>query len=1128
MKKRFLPIGLFSLFILGISLIFLTPTGSDSKKVDQNDRGAQSIAGAKAYFASIRNNQHTGVLDPKDVITSRKQSEVLANYKSGSAKEFTWEELGPDNMGGRTRSVLFDNQDGQSQTLYAGSVTGGVFKSVNLGSTWSKVNLTSGTANLNVSCMIQDAEGTIYAGTGEGLGSADYTAYGELGYEGGFVGKGIFKSDGNDNFTHVDGTEPFVQGEVTEWAYINDLAINNSGNRMYAATHTGLKYASLPGLDNWSSAVKRQIDSSLVFRTMSVDSVVMCDSISFEGDNYVLHGASDWEVTVTGDDTTNTQSTFSEFIAFEEQGNCYDVKINEDGVLFSVFENKIYVSESGDPGKFVNRSIYPDNPDHARMDNIEWTSNVVITDNQGNVLYEESNSATEESDWHTDYLYDFTGHFDVYPHSIDGGRTEFAIAPSDKNIVYAQVAKGTNPHIGSLVGIYISEDAGQSWRIVAPGGSPALNILGDEYGSNSKYYQGDYCNSIIVFPNNPYRVVAGGINMWYGVKVNETGYFQWAKKSESKAPEAISGGGIYDPFYCHADQHCYVFRPANQSQLFVATDGGIFLTEISANGFAFQSLNKNLNVAQFYSLAISSKLNECVGGAQDIGTVYVSGSLGNTNKGGEDLYRQLSFPSIYPEGTDGSSVAFSTLRFNTFEGDEVPPAVFYSKGPLPDQTQSLSSRARRSETLGFDYSLDFLAGAIGDDRFITPMELWESYDNQNSMVDVLWVADKDYDTGDSIIARSSTFLHPFYHVIDEAVSEGDTLYVKDIITNKLFVGVDDEVYMTLESTQFSLNPEWFLISKRQNAGVDGEVQSLAFSGDANYVWAGTNEGRLFRISNVAFAYDHNTADVESPNCIIATDEIILPGEITQAITSIAVDPRNPEQVLITLGNYGNESYVYYCENALDDEPTFVDVQGNLPQMPVYASILELNTEEAIIGTELGVYVSDDPTSGDWYFASGDIGEIPVMALKQQSIYKGSFISTIVDPVTGQATKEHYYGIQNYGDIYAATHGRGVFKVTMPYVGIEEKPVQVMNDLEFDIYPNPATDEIAVNVNLKNEDVLLNIYDLSGKLVVSQEFNNLLNGEQELNINISSMKKGTYLLQLTSENITGTKKLIVVK
>jgi len=32
----------------------------------------------------------------------------------------------------------------------------------------------------------------------------------------------------------------------------------------------------------------------------------------------------------------------------------------------------------------------------------------------------------------------------------------------------------------------------------------------------------------------------------------------------------------------------------------------------------------------------------------------------------------------------------------------------------------------------------------------------------------------------------------------------------------------------------------------------------------------------------------------------------------------------------------------------------------------------------------------------------------------------------------------------------------------------------------------------------------------------------------LNINISSMKKGTYLLQLTSENITGTKKLIVVK
>lgn len=60
---------------------------------------------------------------------------------------------GPDNVGGRTRAILFDKRDATFNTVYAASVAGGIWKSTNLGSTWVKVNQAN--SNLNVSCMAQ-------------------------------------------------------------------------------------------------------------------------------------------------------------------------------------------------------------------------------------------------------------------------------------------------------------------------------------------------------------------------------------------------------------------------------------------------------------------------------------------------------------------------------------------------------------------------------------------------------------------------------------------------------------------------------------------------------------------------------------------------------------------------------------------------------------------------------------------------------------------------------------------------------------------------------------------------------------------------------------------------------------
>ena len=171
--------------------------------------------------------------------------------------------------------------------------------------------------------------------------------------------------------------------------------------------------------------------------------------------------------------------------------------------------------------------------------------------------------------------------------------------------------------------------------------------------------------------------------------------------------------------------------------------------------------------------------------------------------------------------------------------------------------------------------------------------------------------------------------------------------VKDIIQSKFFWAQNNEVYMTTGILNFVGSPTWFQIAE-----ISGIPQSIAYSTDANFLYVGTQEGKLFRMANIAHAFTYKEADVESPYCIIATSEIPIMHasgeENTQAITSVYVDPQNVNNVIITLGNYGNSDYVYLSTNAIDQYPTFTSIQGDpdnggLPQIPVYSSIIEMES-----------------------------------------------------------------------------------------------------------------------------------------------------------------------------------------
>ena len=144
-----------------------------------------------------------------------------------------WTELGPGNIGGRTRAIVIDPAD--TDRLYAASVAGGVWRSTNAGQDWTVLD--DFMSNLAVCCLVMDPAdtNTIYAGTGEGFGNVDAVR-----------GDGIFRTtDGGITWTQLAATA----GNIN-FQHVNALAITSDGQTLLAGTNGGI-FRSTDAGANW-------------------------------------------------------------------------------------------------------------------------------------------------------------------------------------------------------------------------------------------------------------------------------------------------------------------------------------------------------------------------------------------------------------------------------------------------------------------------------------------------------------------------------------------------------------------------------------------------------------------------------------------------------------------------------------------------------------------------------------------------------------------------------------------------------------------------------------------------------------------------------------------------------------
>lgn len=159
----------------------------------------------------------------------------------------TWEWLGPGNIGGRTRVLAINPQ--KPKIMYAGGVSGGVWKSRNRGKSWEPVG--DQMSNLAVNSLAMDPEdpAVLYAGTGEGY-FREVVRGTSLPLRGG----GIFKT------TDAGATwELLRKTGKSSFQWVNDLVVSPlSSDRIYAATRKGVFRSTNAG-GKWKRILKARV-----------------------------------------------------------------------------------------------------------------------------------------------------------------------------------------------------------------------------------------------------------------------------------------------------------------------------------------------------------------------------------------------------------------------------------------------------------------------------------------------------------------------------------------------------------------------------------------------------------------------------------------------------------------------------------------------------------------------------------------------------------------------------------------------------------------------------------------------------------------------------------------------------
>ncbi len=283
-------------YLLLIPVIFIINWFATKQNSNQ-DKYSELFQMDKPNSASFRDyvmmvNPQTAIIPfEKYPVAIKKINQNISLNRNQST--ISWQQIQSD-MGGRTKTVVFDPNDANGHKVWAGSATGGLWFNNNItdeNSQWQSVSDVWEAMSISSICFDPNNPQIMYVGTGE-----YETAIVDIYRESSGRGYGIWKStDGGQTFTHLSSTQAF--------GYISDIAIKNenSSSVIYAGVVSG-RYRGTDFQAQPSEGLYKSVDGGITWQQVLP---------TIQGTNEV-YAPSDIEITGNGRIFVGTKRNFNE------------------------------------------------------------------------------------------------------------------------------------------------------------------------------------------------------------------------------------------------------------------------------------------------------------------------------------------------------------------------------------------------------------------------------------------------------------------------------------------------------------------------------------------------------------------------------------------------------------------------------------------------------------------------------------------------------------------------------------------------------------------------------------------------------------------------------------------------
>lgn len=288
---------------------------------------------------------------------------------------------------------------------------------------------------------------------------------------------------------------------------------------------------------------------------------------------------------------------------------------------------------------------------------------------------------------------------------------------------------------------------------------------------------------------------------------------------------------------------------------------------------------------------------------------------------------------------------------------------------------------------------------------------------------------------------------------------------------------------------------WFEISPDLSNGIGPSSYPIVYAtittldvaaSDPDVIYAGTDDGNV-----------HVTTDGGQTWTKISNN---LP---VRWVTRVAVDPRNALDCYVTLSGYRYHDNMSHIYHTTDGGANWVDIQGNLPDMPINTLVVDTMLNQIYIGSDAGVYHTAINQWNNWNVLGSGMPAAPVTDLRL-----------------------HY----PTHSLTAATYGRSMYNLSLSTAGLPTTTLNNANPLVINTIVNNINQNVTLAVYAGTETTIqCKVVDLKGNVVFAISDQKVNKGNTEIQFALNNkLASGKYIAVVANSKVQRTSSFVIIK